>query len=86
MEPVESVFHILPMERGVPRLTVIRPNKFRQGDRLPAIVYLHGGGWALGSLATYEPFCRALANATGDRKSTRLNSSHVVRSRMPSSA
>jgi acetyl esterase len=65
MEPVESVFHILPAERGVPRLTVIRPHKFRQGDRLAAIVYLHGGGWALGSLATYEPFCRALANATG---------------------
>jgi acetyl esterase len=65
METVESVFHILPAERGVPRLTVIRPRNFRQGERLPAIVYLHGGGWTLGSLATYEPFCRALANATG---------------------
>ncbi len=65
MQPVESVFHILPAERGAPRLTVIRPRKFRQGDPLPAIVYLHGGGWVLGSLATYEPFCRALANATG---------------------
>ena len=28
----------------------------------------------------------ALAEALGDRKSTRLNSSHVLRSRMPSSA
>ena len=65
LEPVESVFHILPAERGVPRLTIIRPCNFRQGDRLPAIVYLHGGGWTLGSLATYEPFCRALANSTG---------------------
>ena len=65
METVESVFHILPAERGVPRLTVIRPRNFRQGERLPAIVYLHGGGWTLGSLATYEPFCRALANTTG---------------------
>jgi acetyl esterase len=65
MEPVESVFHILPAQRGVPRLTVIRPRNFRQGDPLPAIVYLHGGGWSLGSLATYEPFCRQLANATG---------------------
>jgi acetyl esterase len=65
LEPVESVFHILPSERGVPRLTVIRPHKFRQGDWLPAIVYMHGGGWSLGSLATYEPFCRALANRTG---------------------
>jgi len=65
LETVESVFHILRAERGVPRLTVIRPRHFRHGERWPAIVYLHGGGWSLGSLATYEPFCRALANATG---------------------
>ena len=65
LEPVESVFHIVPATRGVPRLTVIRPHNFRQYESLPAIVYLHGGGWTLGSLATYEPFCRALANATG---------------------
>jgi acetyl esterase len=65
LEPVESIVHILPAERGVPRLTVIRPRDFRQGEKLPAIVYLHGGGWSLGSLATYEPFVRALANATG---------------------
>lgn len=65
LEPVENVFHILPSERGVPRLTVIRPRDFRVGQRLPAIVYLHGGGWTVGSLATYEPLCRALANATG---------------------
>jgi acetyl esterase len=65
METVESIFHILPAEHGVPRLTVIRPRNFRQGERLPAMVYLHGGGWSLGSLATYEPFCRALANTTG---------------------
>ena len=32
LEPVESVFHILPAERGVPRLTVIRPRKFRQDE------------------------------------------------------
>ena len=65
LEPVESVFHILPAQRGVPRLTIIRPKKYQAGDWLPAIVYLHGGGWSLGSLATYEPFCRALANKTG---------------------
>lgn len=63
LEPVESVFHILPSERGVPRLTIIRPRGFRTGERLPALVFLHGGGWTLGSLATYEPLCRQLANA-----------------------
>jgi acetyl esterase len=65
MEPVENIFHILPAERGVPRLTVIRPRNYRQGEKLPALVFLHGGGWSLGSLATYEPFCRNLANTTG---------------------
>ena len=65
LEPVENIIHILPAVRGVPRLTVIRPRNFKQGERLPAIVYLHGGGWSVGSLATYEPFCRALANTTG---------------------
>ena len=30
--------------------------------------------------------CQTLLGVTGDRKSTRLNSSHKVQSRMPSSA
>ncbi len=32
---------------------------------LPAIVFAHGGGWFLCSLALYDNPCRALANATG---------------------
>lgn len=31
----------------------------------PALLYLYGGGWVLGSLDTGDPVCRALANATG---------------------
>jgi acetyl esterase len=65
LEPVVSVSHIVPADGIAPRLTVIRPRNFKPGIRLPALVYLHGGGWSLGSLATYEPFCRQLANATG---------------------
>lgn len=63
LEPVESVFHIHPAGFAAPRLTVIRPRGFKRGETRPALVFLHGGGWTLGSLATYEPFCRALANA-----------------------
>jgi len=63
MEQVESVTHICAPD--VPRLTVFRPKDFRIGDLAPALVYLHGGGWSLGSLATYEPLCRHLANACG---------------------
>jgi len=32
---------------------------------LPLLVYFHGGGWVLGSVAVSDPFCRALANASG---------------------
>jgi len=32
---------------------------------LPLLVYFHGGGWVVGSVAVSDPFCRALANASG---------------------
>ena len=28
---------------------------------LPILVYLHGGGWVIGSVATHDPFCRLLS-------------------------
>ncbi|MGO4741901.1 alpha/beta hydrolase [Serratia quinivorans] len=37
------------------------------GEPLPAMLYAHGGGWCLGSLALYDRPCQALANATGRR-------------------
>jgi acetyl esterase len=33
--------------------------------RLPVLVYYHGGGWTLGSLATYDSLCRGLARGSG---------------------
>jgi acetyl esterase len=42
------------------------PGRERAGDgRLPALVFYHGGGWALGSLATYDSLCRVLARGSG---------------------
>ena len=32
---------------------------------LPLLVYFHGGGWVLGSVALSDNYCRALANASG---------------------
>ncbi len=32
---------------------------------LPVLVYLHGGGWAAGSVASHDPFCRLLSKAAG---------------------
>ncbi|WP_433338635.1 alpha/beta hydrolase [Spirillospora sp. CA-294931] len=34
-------------------------------DASPALVYLHGGGWALGDVDSYDPVVRALAAASG---------------------
>lgn len=33
----------------------------------PLALFLHGGGWATGSVETYDSLCRALANRTGHR-------------------
>jgi acetyl esterase len=32
---------------------------------LPVIAYFHGGGWAVGSIDSFDAVCRALANASG---------------------
>lgn len=36
-----------------------------RANRPPILLYLHGGGWALGSIASYDSLTRALANKTG---------------------
>jgi acetyl esterase len=38
---------------------------YRPEDAVGAIAYLHGGGWALGSLDGFDAVCRALARASG---------------------
>ena len=37
----------------------------RAATPLPVLVYLHGGGWVAGSIATLDPFCRLLSGAAG---------------------
>ncbi len=34
-------------------------------DGLPVLLYFHGGGFTIGSVATHEPLCRALAHGAG---------------------
>jgi acetyl esterase len=34
-------------------------------ERLPALVFLHGGGWVIGNLESHDRFCRRLANLAG---------------------
>ncbi|MGZ5335234.1 MAG: alpha/beta hydrolase [Solirubrobacterales bacterium] len=37
------------------------------GGRSPLVVYLHGGGWVVGSLDSHDSFCRFLARESGMR-------------------
>ena len=35
------------------------------GSTRPVLVYLHGGGWTIGSVETHDHTCRSLANGSG---------------------
>lgn len=68
-EAVESVADIeIPRREhaGGPLLArLYRPLDRPPEAVLPVMLWLHGGGWVLGDLASYDPWCRALANACG---------------------
>lgn len=49
----------IPVEGGSVPARAYRP----RSGRLPAVVYLHGGGWLLGSIDSHDAVARALANA-----------------------
>ena len=55
--------HDIPVADG----STIPARSFRPSDEpgLGLVVYLHGGGWLLGSVESHDPVCRALANASG---------------------
>ena len=56
--PVDDVATVEDRSIEGVRVRIYRP----EGDRpLPAVVYLHGGGWAVGSIESHDPVCRALA-------------------------
>jgi acetyl esterase len=42
------------------RLYRARPGK--AGDKQPALIYFHGGGWVIGNLDSHDGVCRGLAN------------------------
>lgn len=51
-----------PDVEAVP-LRLYRGTTTAPGETLPALVYFHGGGWAIGDLDTHDSLCRHLANA-----------------------
>ena len=59
-EQVDSVEDVLlDGPAGALPVRVYRP---KADDPLPVVVYLHGGGWVLGSIGAADSPCRALAN------------------------
>jgi acetyl esterase len=53
---------VVPGPGGDIPVRVFRP----EGEgSLPLVVYLHGGGWVIGSINGFDTLCRTLANASG---------------------
>ncbi len=63
---VRTEDHYLPGDEHGLRVRVYLPPGPPSGQKaLPVLVYLHGGGWAAGSIETHDPFCRLLAPLAG---------------------
>lgn len=58
---------VLPTRLRPVRVRVYTPRnpQNERNGRMPVIMYFHGGGFVIASIATYESSCRAMANATG---------------------
>jgi acetyl esterase len=54
---------LAPSSSGPVPLRHYRAKGTAQNERLPALVYFHGGGWVIGDLDTHDVVCRTLANA-----------------------
>ena len=65
--PVMSYVHDhLPNLGGVQvPVREYRPLGALANDKLPALVYYHGGGWVIGNIETHDVLCRQLSNASG---------------------
>lgn len=73
---------LIPGENGCPHVKTVENRRIEgpngnipiriytpdvQEEKLPALVYFHGGGWTIGSIETYDVVCRNLANASGNK-------------------
>ena len=60
----EPAYSELTLTSGpTPLRARLYPNE--RGAGKPLIVYLHGGGWVIGDLKNYQPFCQELSHITG---------------------
>ena len=61
--PIDDVWIIVPAEVGDVRVRIVRPAG--ETGTLPAILYMHGGGWVLGNAHTHDRLVRELAVGVG---------------------
>jgi acetyl esterase len=54
--------HVVTSPGGPIPLRIYRPQDAAHDTVLPALIFLHGGGWVLGDLQTYEALCIRLSN------------------------
>jgi acetyl esterase len=55
----------IPGPAGVIAARLYRGAGTAPDAELPALLYLHGGGWVIGDLESHDTLCRALANHAG---------------------
>ena len=61
--PVEDRWVTVPADVGDVRVRIVRPPEAE--GQLPAILYMHGGGWVLGNSGTHDRLVRELTVGTG---------------------
>jgi acetyl esterase len=61
--PIEDRWITVPAEVGDVRVRIVTPPGV--AGSLPAILYMHGGGWVLGNAGTHDRLVRELAVGTG---------------------
>ena len=69
LSDIDGVDHrdiMVPVTDGAIRVRLYQPNEAEcAGDKGPLVVFLHGGGWAIGSIDTHDGICRLLARQSG---------------------
>jgi acetyl esterase len=61
--PVDDRWITVPADVGDVRVRIVRPPD--ADGELPAVLYMHGGGWVLGNAATHDRLVRELAVGAG---------------------
>jgi len=63
--PMASVVdRTFPGPGGAVPVRVYVPHALAKSSERPALIFLHGGGWVIGGLNSYDAVCRALADRT----------------------